>query len=171
MSYIIRPYDFRSFTNFNELIKEGAGVIELNLSNTGKTPRLKSLPSDLSALTSLRKLILYNNELMDVPECIKSFTKLEELNLEGNLIIRIPDWIGELTNLKRLNLSYNYLRDLPDSLIKLVNLEELNINYNLLGKYHTLRDELIVLEPDSLKKLRTLRANKLKVEINYQLED
>lgn len=120
----------------------------------------ESIPSSLSSLTNLVKLVLHNNQLSGaIPSSLGSLTNLTTLHLANNqlsgdipsslcLLINlsglymwnnqlsgaIPSSLSSLTNLMELNLSNNQLSGvIPSSLGSLTNLIELNLSQNQLS--------------------------------------
>ena len=114
---------------------------------------LKTIPNWIGDLSSLKKLGLANNFLVDLPASLASLENLEVLYLgwgagHGNefteipLAVRklyrlkaiicdkckfrsLPDWLGELSQLETLGLSETLLTDLPASLARLPRLNRL----------------------------------------------
>ena len=141
------------------------------------SPQLTGQIPDLSGLTSLQQLFLYENQLTgEIPNWLGSLTaltlvalsgnqlegaipdlsnlsSLETLNLAGNeLTGEIPDLLGSLTALEFLNLSGNELTGaIPDSLGSLTALEFLYLSHN----------ELTGAIPDSLGSLTALELLRL----------
>ena len=89
-------------TNFDPL-----NVTEIDSNTDG----LQSI-SDLSGLTSLNELLLYNNQLTDVSG-LSNLTSLTQLRLENNQLTDIGDLSG-LTSLNVLRLYSNQLTDIGD---------------------------------------------------------
>eukprot|EP01133_Synstelium_polycarpum_P012205 gene12205-14287_t len=84
-----------------------------------------------SGLTSLRKLLLDNNQISSVPEdALSPLTQLQTLDLSINLITSIPTTLAKLSNLKVLNLSKNQLTEIPVSVRSLAKLHNLSVDYN-----------------------------------------
>ena len=88
---------------------------------------------DLSGLTSLVWLGLYDNELTGtIPTSLGALMNLERLYLHGNSLTgAVPAAIGNLSNLTNLWLKNNSLSGtLPDTLDNLTNLERVRISGN-----------------------------------------
>lgn len=93
---------------------------------------LKSLPTDLDRLVSLKELFLHRNAFEDFPLPICSLKSIEILWLSSNKIKKIPNEISQLTTLKRIHLDDNKIRCLPPALCTLSTLEVLYLNKNCL---------------------------------------
>ena len=94
------------------------------------------IPTELSHLTSLKRLYLRGNYLTGtIPEEIGSLTELEDLLLDENQLTgNIPPELGNLTTLKLLYLNGNELiGSIPPELGNLTYLESLRINDNRLS--------------------------------------
>ncbi|KAL4188827.1 hypothetical protein AMTRI_Chr08g162430 [Amborella trichopoda] len=90
---------------------------------------LKELPSSISRLHSLEKLILYScHKLKKLPEQLGSMHALMELDRSHSGIAQLPDSIGNLTNLRKLYMRNTMVREPPHSLGALVNLEVLIVS-------------------------------------------
>ena len=87
---------------------------------------------DLSDLSNLQRINLYNNRLKILPKEIGNLINLEELDLSNNLLEEIPKEIGNLSNLKELFLQHNLLKEIPQEIGKLSNLHRLFLNGNKL---------------------------------------
>lgn len=81
---------------------------------------------------NIKKLDLGNNyiKLITIPKNISTLTSLEELNLWNTSLIELPNEIGDLNNLTKLNLRGNKLVALPDGFANLTKLKELNLRTN-----------------------------------------
>jgi DMSO/TMAO reductase YedYZ molybdopterin-dependent catalytic subunit len=92
---------------------------ELDLSGL----ELDEIPLSVFELTSLRTLLLYNNNLSSIPENIKSLSKLKSISLNSNKFSQIPPAvICQLTSLTELWICDNQLKTIP---IELKNLQKL----------------------------------------------
>ena len=107
--------------------------------------KLRELPAQLKAVTTLTKLNLNDNQLTVLPDWLGSLTSLTELHVGGNLLTTLPDSFSNLTRLSLLDLSSNQLTTLPDSLS---NLTRLSLLY--------LGDNQLTTLPDSLSNLTRL---------------
>lgn len=94
--------------------------------------KLRSFPTSIGGMISLRFLDAHINELCGLPDSIGGLISLEVLNLSSNFndLIELPDTIGELINLKELDLSNNQIHALPDTFGRLDNLVKLNLEEN-----------------------------------------
>ncbi len=94
--------------------------------------KIRSLPSSVCEMKSLRCLDAHFNELHGLPSAIGKLTNLEILNLGSNFsdLKELPDTIGDLTNLKELDLSNNQIHALPVTFGRLDNLTKLNLDQN-----------------------------------------
>ena len=94
----------------------------LNLSHRD----LKVIPDELSKLSSLRTLLLNDNQIVMPPEEISHLQNLECLSLEHNQLTLLPSLFSSLANsLQFLNLSNNPFIYLPPVVSQLVNLRSL----------------------------------------------
>jgi len=91
---------------------------ELDLSGL----ELDEIPSSVFELTSLRTLLLYNNNLSSIPSNIKSLNKLSSLSLNSNKFSEIPAEVCSITSLTELWICDNLLTTIP---IELKNLDKL----------------------------------------------
>jgi Leucine-rich repeat (LRR) protein len=102
------------------------GIVCDNLGNVirlaAPSQHLKSLPPDISKLSSLQFLDLSGNELNTLPAEIGKLKSLQILDLSRNELESLPPEIGQLTNLRILYLSYNNLATLPPEIGKLSSL-------------------------------------------------
>ena len=109
------------------------------------------LPSELGALTALRRLSLQRNRLTGpIPRQVGNLASLETLTLFLNRLSgSIPAEIGRIAGLRSLGLGENRLDGaIPVSLGNLVKLEQLDVNGNpLVGPL-----------PDALGRLASLRS-------------
>ncbi|XP_011071945.1 plant intracellular Ras-group-related LRR protein 1-like [Sesamum indicum] len=97
--------------------------------------KIRSLPTSIGEMKSLRLLDVHFNELHGLPHSIGKLTNLETLNLSSNFsdLTELPDTIADLTSLKELDLSNNQIHALPDTFGRLVNLTTLNVDQNPLA--------------------------------------
>ncbi len=98
-----------------------------------KNCKLQDFPDVLP--TSLKVLILSQNQLSKLPKDISRFSHLETLNLEQNLIEQIHPDIGKLSMLSHLNFSVNHLSSLPSSLSKMHSLRAILLQHNRLTEF------------------------------------
>ena len=99
----------------------------------------------LSALTTLKTLILQGNAISDI-NALLALTQLTDLQLQGNLLTTLPADLSGFSQLNRLYLYYNRLTTLT-SLATLTNLETLSLFSNQIT-------DLSALSP--LKQLKSL---------------
>jgi Leucine-rich repeat (LRR) protein len=91
--------------------------------------KLKRLPDDWRALTTLVKLFISENCIAHVDVSINSLTQLEELTLDHNRLASLPEGLS-LPSLRLLDLSYNQLETLPETLRSFPYLTEIAASYN-----------------------------------------
>ncbi|CAM8885534.1 unnamed protein product [Rhodiola kirilowii] len=107
-------------------------VVKINISKSA----LKGfLAPDLGDLSSLRQLVLHENNLIGtMPKEIGRLSNLEVLDLGSNRLSGpIPPALGNLTAITKLNLQSNgFTGSLPDELGNLRNLVELQVDRNKL---------------------------------------
>ena len=107
-------------------------VIVMDLHDYGLSGQL---PSGLSNLANLKRLLLSDNRLSgEIPPELGSLTRLEQLELDDNeLTGEIPSELGNLANLSRLELDDNGLTGaIPSELGNLTYLNHLELNGNRL---------------------------------------
>lgn len=94
--------------------------------------KIRSLPSSVCEMRSLRHLDARFNELRGLPHAIGSLTNLETLDLSNNFsdLTALPETIGDLVGLRELDLSNNQIHALPDAFGRLENLAKLNLEGN-----------------------------------------
>jgi Leucine-rich repeat (LRR) protein len=63
------------------------------------------VPSDISRLTALQRLVLAGNPLTRLPDELFGLTTLEGLWVHGNMLQELPEQLGQLTKLKQLSLA------------------------------------------------------------------
>lgn len=86
--------------------------------------------ADISALTELRALDLWNNSLTGSIPTLSSLTNLETINLSVNQLSGSIPNLSTLTSLKVLNLSNNQLHGSIPELSNLQSLENLSLSFN-----------------------------------------
>ena len=84
-----------------------------------------AVPAEIGQLTSLKGLVLTNNQLTSVPAEIGQLTSLKWLGLGTNQLTSLPAEIWQLTSLERLYLSGNQLTSVPAEIGQLTSLREL----------------------------------------------
>jgi hypothetical protein len=90
--------------------------------------KLRSLPVELGRMTNLISLELQNNKLESIPSEICSLPNLVDMYLHKNELKSLPIEIGQLTKLIRLDLEYNKLESIPSGLGLLTNLRILCVD-------------------------------------------
>ncbi len=107
-------------------IASGASTLDLT------DRRLKALPAGVTAMPTLRRLIVDDNPIGHLPDDIGELAHLEELSVRKCGLTKLPESIGRLGQLRILRVSDNAVRrepfPLPDSIGELVNLEELELS-------------------------------------------
>jgi len=101
----------------------------LSLSRLGLT----RLPSTISDLCHLRKLVLDINMLTELPQSVCELANLNELHIGANSLMVLPENLGELTNLTVLRLRFNSLANLPASLGQVQGIRTLDLGFNPLN--------------------------------------
>ena len=81
--------------------------------------RLRALPAELCAVTSLEALDLSRNKLTALPECLSRLANLRSLNAVDNRLRTVPAGLGELVGLQLLTLEGNRLREIPEAVTAL----------------------------------------------------
>ena len=95
--------------------------------------QLETLPTEISQLTSLRRLDLTNNQLKELPTALFQLQRtITTLYLKGNQLEELPSEIFRLTALEELDLSNNQLKKLPAEVDQLTALMGLNLSGNQL---------------------------------------
>ncbi|KAF0690714.1 Aste57867_17909 [Aphanomyces stellatus] len=88
-------------------------------------------PSNVTALTKLQKLSLYDNQLVSIERIgLLSKTPLCILDLGQNQLERLPDEIGSITTLKELWVSNNLLTEIPEAVLRLPLLSIVHLSNN-----------------------------------------
>ncbi|XP_011624461.1 LRR repeats and ubiquitin-like domain-containing protein At2g30105 isoform X1 [Amborella trichopoda] len=109
----------------------GAAIRVLDLSHNA----LQELPIAIGSLSSLRKLLLNANALLDKKICWEGVTALKSLtilSLNHNQLTTLPSAIGALSSLKQLQIEHNMLTSLPKEIGQLTSLEILKVDNNRL---------------------------------------
>lgn len=107
-----------------------------------------SIPSEISAFKSLKRLNFNQNVLKSIPDEIGELSKLECLSLSTNKLTRIPPSIAQLSHLKEVYLSENRIRDFPVVFCKLKQLVMLDLSKNRITRI-----------PDEVQDLQVLELN------------
>lgn len=133
--------------------------------------RIRKLTNPLPS--SLKKINLAQNRLIELPEQLAYVDQLEELNLYGNQLTTIPDVFTGLQKLKIVILRVNRIVQLPESIQSLLALEKLDVEENNLEavpnlkNLHNLKD--INVSKNKLTKITGL--NECKNLVNIDIRD
>jgi Leucine-rich repeat (LRR) protein len=94
--------------------------------------KIRSFPSSICEMKSLRYLDARFNELHGLPLAIGKLTSLEVINLSNNFsdLKELPETFGDLSSLRELDLSNNQIHALPDTFGRLDSLIKLNLEQN-----------------------------------------
>ncbi|CAM8922129.1 unnamed protein product [Rhodiola kirilowii] len=94
--------------------------------------KIRSLPSSICEMKSLRILDVHFNELRGLPLAIGKLSNLETLDLSRNFndLTELPETFGDLMNLRELDLSNNQIHALPDTFGRLESLTKLILDQN-----------------------------------------
>ncbi len=87
---------------------------ELDLRDKG----IGVLPAAIKNCKSLKKLVLWRNNLSEIPDSITRLTNLQSLDISFNSLSAIPDSITRLTNLSSLYLDENPITEPPLEVVK-----------------------------------------------------
>ena len=96
--------------------------------------RLARIPTLIGTMLSLKHLLLYSNQLVELPVSVCLITGLEVLDVHKNMITTLPSIIGKLTSLKKLDVSENKITELPISICELSEEVGLSVGRNPLEK-------------------------------------
>ena len=77
--------------------------------------RLRELPAEICAVTSLEELDVSRNKLTTLPEGLSRVANLRSLNAVDNRLRTVPAGLGELQGLQLLALEGNRLREIPET--------------------------------------------------------
>lgn len=91
---------------------------------------ISALPEDIGKLVNLEFLDLTTNELRILPRSITECVSLQILLLNDNQLIRLPSELGRLPQLKKLDLVGNHLQQVPSTLGFCETLETIFITNN-----------------------------------------
>lgn len=94
--------------------------------------KIRSLPTSIGQMKSLKFLDAHFNELSGLPHSIGKLTNLEIMNLSSNFsdLTELPESISDLICLKELDVSNNQIHALPNTFGRLMNLTKLNVEQN-----------------------------------------
>ncbi|KAK4351603.1 hypothetical protein RND71_030916 [Anisodus tanguticus] len=157
----------------DEVLTCGHSARVLDLSHNS----IQHLPAAINSLSSLQKLILNGNEIMDNSfswEELASLKSLMVISLNQNHIATLPPEVGTLTSLRQLHIAHNKLTGLPSEIGLLTGLEVLIVNNNRIHSIPEsiggcaslievdLSSNLLVELPETVSKLKDLKALYLK---------
>ena len=94
--------------------------------------RLDAWPPQLSAMTGLHRLSLYDNQLIELPDDMAGLHELRDLSIGNNRLTALPAALCRLTALESLNLGQNCITTLPESIDALQHLQMLDLGHNAL---------------------------------------
>jgi Leucine-rich repeat (LRR) protein len=97
--------------------------IYLNIIRKYNNPNNDSIkiPESIGKLTSLKKLVLAQNNLNTIPESITNLNLLSELDLSHNQFQEIPQILKSIDSLEKLNMEYNDIHYIPHIMKNFVN--------------------------------------------------
>ncbi|KAK9998302.1 hypothetical protein SO802_017905 [Lithocarpus litseifolius] len=107
----------------------GPSARVLDLSNNS----VRDVPAQVGCLSSIQKLFLNANSIMDESiswEALTSLKYLTVLSLNQNHLTSLPSSLGALTSLRQLHVANNSLTSLPIEIGLLTQLEVLKVNNN-----------------------------------------
>ncbi|XP_050221310.1 LRR repeats and ubiquitin-like domain-containing protein At2g30105 [Mercurialis annua] len=113
----------------NEVWACGLSTRVLDVSNN----HIQEIPTKISCLSSMQKLILNGNDLSDDSiqwKALCTLKHLTQLFLSQNLLSALPSELGALRSLRQLHVSNNKLNCLPVEIGLLTQLEVLKANNN-----------------------------------------
>ena len=131
------------------------------------------LPESIGNLSSLKSLVLIDNQLTSIPESIGDLISLEELEISSSQISGLPDKFDNLLNLIELKLNNNLISELPYSFGSLIKLQVLHLYHNQISavpenignlvelKELLLNDNKINILPESISDLNNLEILRL----------
>jgi len=149
------------------MVIENRKIIYLSLYDLG----LDKLPNSFGNLTTLRKLYLGKNNLMELPRTIGNLMELQLLDVKDNELVEIPYEIGNLENLRELNLKNNKLKYIPNSINNLLKIEKILIDGNSMLNELELPDKVLSvrykLKSDQVRAFLSLEGKIIKKISNY----
>lgn len=118
------PIEISNLNNLQELLF--AKPFQHHDAEKYKT-RIKQIRQSWGGLSSLQKLDLSQQHIIDASIHVRNWNKLEDLNLSYNDMEELPEELFKLHSLKILNLNFNQLHNLPDMLEQWPQLEYLSL--------------------------------------------
>jgi internalin A len=160
--YLARIYiDYSLGDFFDEELFEIIGEFDIQELTINVGEVLKTLPKSIQKLTSLRILMLDNNELSELPNEIENLQHLTQLNVNHNSFSKFPIPVTKISNLTHLEMQENGIDEIPTEIGNLLNLETLSISNN---KLTSLPEEIT-----RLKKLTRLFLGGNNLKIPYEI--
>ena len=89
---------------------------------------IRALPSSVSNLSNLRKLLLTRTQVEALPESIGELKNLDELTLSFNKLTTLPASISDMKSLRHLKINEPNVTDLPPEFGRLNTLETIDLN-------------------------------------------
>lgn len=141
----------------------------LDISNNN----IRDIPATLSRLSSLQKLLLNSNDIVNgfmCGEALKHLKCLTVLSLSQNLLTTLPKELGALVSLRQLDVGNNKLTSLPNEIKFLSQLQVLKANNNRISTITEsigdcvsltevdLSSNLLTELPETFGKLNSLKA-------------
>ncbi|CAL8998930.1 unnamed protein product [Prunus brigantina] len=130
----LRDYNLRAIPD--EVWACGASARVIELSNNA----IPVVPAKIGCLSSLQKLFLSANDILDNSinwEALVSLKFLTVLSLDQNHLTTLPPALGLLTSLKQFHVANNKLSSLPNEIGLLTKLEVLKVNNNRISTMPT----------------------------------
>lgn len=100
--------------------------------STGARGLSGAIPPEISNLTNLTQLTLWENEITSIPPEIGNLTKLQSLYLDGNQLTTVPAELSHLKDLEILDLDDNNLTEVSFEIGELSSLHTLLLSRNKL---------------------------------------
>lgn len=141
---------------------------------------IKSLPTTMAGMTSLRMLSVHKTALGALPESIGGLPHLVELHANDARLKSVPESLGNCLALEELNLGENKLSSVPSSIGRLPRLQSLSLDGNPITaipdvfpetlEFLRLRGTRVSRLPAVLASLPKLRMLTLSAELRHQIE-
>jgi len=146
--------------------QEHAALNELVVSEC----ELRSIPAEISKLSSLAKLDISSNILTELPAEFGSLVHLEELDMNDNTVKSLPEEFGSLKSLSKLLMYKNALVSLPDAIGNLTELNELNFFNNKVLKLPPSLGKLSKLEEVNFSANKIMKIDAAAIEQWHSLK-